>query len=162
MDKNKIDIDIREYVTDRLAAIFTEIKNIREATALFAENLIIRFEQVNEWRKTVTDMINNFVPRTEFIKLSQDVDDLKGKSIRLEGVIAELKYISTDIQALKESKARLESASTQLESMNKDMEELKISKARMEGMASQRSVTIALIFAIVGTIISIFNLILRQ
>jgi len=93
MDKNKIDIDIREYVNERiateLASIHIDIGHIDRATRLFHENLTQRFASTNEWREAMNDREANFVTKSEHKFLCDDISLLKEHKARLEGMASQ-------------------------------------------------------------------------
>ena len=138
-------IGIKEYVDLRfnnLADLFeTKVMAQEKALTLASGSLSIRLDLMNEFRAQLTDQAATFFTRPEHdLYMNKTSDDLKRLGdehglfvIKNEHVVTHTK-IDEDIRTLRESKAQL------------------------EGKASQFSVNLATVIAIVGIVISMLAL----
>jgi hypothetical protein len=142
------DISLKEYFDTRLreqeAQFNIKIAALEKATTIAAGQMEKRLEGQNEFRGQLKDQVTTLVSKAEYAP--------------------QLARILEDIKTLSDTKAQFigrPEHDGMLNKINDDIRVLRESKATLEGRASQSSVNVAMIIAVIGIILSIVGIVNR-
>jgi hypothetical protein len=137
-EPNHLGVPLKEFIEQRIDAL-------EQAVVLAARQMESRLESMNEFRQSLRDQSALSVTRTEYSamasRLSDDIANLKDATAQ-------------EIKNLREQ-TRDYITRTDYVKIAEDIKMLRESKALLEGKASQQSVNIALILAVIGIIIAL-------
>lgn len=149
-------VSLKEYFDKQLEAAMRNVESklegiattaivrheaLSEATKIKAETLERRFDNTNEWRNTVIDIISKLATREE--------------------VTAKLDAIYRKIEELEQFKnSRLETPGD-VKALQLAVSEIKDWMNRQEGKASQMSVNITLLIAVLGLVITVIRMVFK-
>lgn len=148
MNPTENNITLKEYFESKISELESQfnikISALEKATIVAATAMEKRLEGMNEFRDQLRDQTGTFVTRPEYDQqMLRTGDDLKSLSDIKAQFIGRPEHVGMLVK------------------LNEDIRVLRESKANLEGKASQSSVNIAMVVAIIGIVLSLVSIVSR-